>query len=67
MALPFDPHAAEREKWRAFPRARPDSVVAPGPGQRSVWDFPRPPRIEPVPATTIFMGLTVPGERHLIG
>jgi uncharacterized protein (DUF427 family) len=24
--------------------------VQPGPGQESVWDFPRPPRVEPVPA-----------------
>jgi uncharacterized protein (DUF427 family) len=24
--------------------------VRPGPGQLSVWDFPRPPRLEPVPA-----------------
>ncbi len=23
--------------------------VAPGPGQESVWDYPRPPRVEPVP------------------
>ena len=51
MAQPIDPHAAEREKWRAFPRVRPSAVVVPGPGQRSVWDFPRPPRMEPVPAT----------------
>jgi uncharacterized protein (DUF427 family) len=49
MAGPFDPHAAEREKWRAFPRVRPANIVPPGPGQRSVWDFPRPPRVEPVP------------------
>lgn len=21
----------------------------PGPGQESVWDYPRPPRLEPVP------------------
>lgn len=27
---------------------RPSHAVAPGPGQVSVWDFPRPPRIEPV-------------------
>ena len=25
----------------------PPSRVAPGPGQESVWDYPRPPRIEP--------------------
>ena len=23
--------------------------IAPGPGQESVWDYPRPPRIERVP------------------
>jgi uncharacterized protein (DUF427 family) len=23
--------------------------VTPGPGQESVWDYPRPPRVEPVP------------------
>jgi uncharacterized protein (DUF427 family) len=23
--------------------------IAPGPGQESVWDYPRPPRIEPTP------------------
>jgi uncharacterized protein (DUF427 family) len=27
---------------------RPDRI-APGPGQESVWDYPRPPRVEPVP------------------
>ncbi len=25
---------------------RPANIVAPGPGQESVWDFPRPPRVE---------------------
>ncbi|HYV61011.1 MAG TPA: DUF427 domain-containing protein [Acidimicrobiia bacterium] len=29
--------------------ARRDSV-APGPGQESVWDYPRPPQVEPVTA-----------------
>ncbi|MEM6329046.1 MAG: DUF427 domain-containing protein [Planctomycetota bacterium] len=28
---------------------RPEPVV-PGPGQESVWDYPRPPRLEPVEA-----------------
>ncbi len=23
--------------------------IPPGPGQESVWDYPRPPRVEPVP------------------
>lgn len=41
-------YAAEREKWRNFPRVRPSGIVAPGPGQESVWDYPRPPRVEAV-------------------
>lgn len=35
------------EKWRAFPRERPRQIEIPGPGQESVWDYPRPPRVEP--------------------
>lgn len=31
-----------------MPPARP---IPPGPGQRSVWDFPRPPALEPVGET----------------
>jgi len=27
----------------------PGDRIAPGPGQESVWDYPRPPRVEPVP------------------
>ncbi len=38
---------AEVEKWRNFPRERPKYTVPPGPGQESVWDYPRPPRVEP--------------------
>jgi len=37
-----------RAKWRFTGSERPDFARAPGVGQRSVWDFPRPPRIEPV-------------------
>ena len=35
--------------------------VDPGPGQESVWDYPRPPRVEPVPARVrvIVDGLTI--------
>lgn len=28
--------------------SRPKNAVTPGPGQESVWDYPRPPRVEPV-------------------
>ena len=45
---PDDP-AAERERWRNVRRERPASPAVPGPGQESVWDYPRPPRLEPVP------------------
>jgi len=31
-----------------MPDSRP-TRVAPGPGQESVWDYPRPPRVEAVP------------------
>ena len=27
----------------------PDRRIAPGPGQESVWDYPRPPRVEALP------------------
>lgn len=36
-----------RGKWRYTGAERPPFADAPGPGQESVWDFPRPPRIEP--------------------
>jgi uncharacterized protein (DUF427 family) len=29
--------------------AAPPPRIEPGPGQESVWDYPRPPRVEPVP------------------
>ena len=32
---------------RPGPAAVPATRIVPGPGQQSVWDFPRPPRIEP--------------------
>jgi uncharacterized protein (DUF427 family) len=48
MSDPTD-EATRREvlRWRTAARERP--VPEPtGPGQESVWDYPRPPRIEPV-------------------
>ena len=35
------------EKWRNLKRERPAHVEVAGPGQESVWDYPRPPRVEP--------------------
>ena len=43
-------YRAEQEKWRKVVRGRPAEIIAPGPGQESVWDYPRPPRVEPVTA-----------------
>lgn len=34
--------------------------IEPGPGQESVWDYPRPPRVEPVSETVT---VTLGGER----
>jgi uncharacterized protein (DUF427 family) len=42
---------AARAAWRWRGQERPPWAEEPGPGQRSVWDFPRPPRIEPVAET----------------
>jgi uncharacterized protein (DUF427 family) len=36
---------AARAQWRWQGTVRPPFAVAPGPGQISVWDFPRPPRL----------------------
>jgi uncharacterized protein (DUF427 family) len=36
---------AARDHWQWRGAARPPFAVAPQPGQTSVWDFPRPPRI----------------------
>jgi uncharacterized protein (DUF427 family) len=34
-----------RRKWRYRGEERPGFAIPPGPGQESVWDYPRPPRI----------------------
>jgi len=36
---------AARGLWQHTGQARPSFAVAPGPGQESVWDYPRPPRL----------------------
>ena len=41
---------AARSHWRFRGQQRPDFAEVPGPGEESVWDFPRPPRIEAVQA-----------------
>jgi uncharacterized protein (DUF427 family) len=43
-----DVYARERERWRNARRERPLRIEPTGPGEESVWDYPRPPRIEVV-------------------
>jgi uncharacterized protein (DUF427 family) len=38
-----------RRCWRYTGDERPPFAIEPGPGQESVWDYPRPPRIVPDP------------------
>lgn len=38
-----------RGGWRYGGQERPPFAIAPGEGQESVWDYPRPPRLEPDP------------------
>jgi len=42
-----------RRKWRYTGVARPAFAASPAQGQISVWDFPRPPRIESVDKTLL--------------
>lgn len=38
---------AARQHWQYDGSQRPPFADKPGPGQESVWDYPRPPRLEP--------------------
>ncbi len=38
---------AARDKWVNIGARRPAFAVEPGPGQESVWDYPRPPAVVP--------------------
>ena len=58
---PEDHLHPQRERWRRAPRRRPEAIEKPGPGQQSVWDFPRPPRVEAAskPVRVEFAGVEV--------
>ncbi len=47
MKHPPDWLRAARDHWQWRGDKRPPFAVTPGPGQSSVWDFPRPPRLAP--------------------
>ncbi len=36
--------------WKFSGNSRPPIAVEPGPGQESVWDYPRPPALDPLAA-----------------
>jgi len=38
---------AARSRWRYTGAVRPEFAIVPAQGQESVWDYPRPPRIDP--------------------
>lgn len=42
---PHSDVSAQGARWRHRGQARPSFAVEPGPGQESVWDYPRPPVI----------------------
>ncbi len=41
-----DPRTGSRFGWRYVGNQRPPFAVTPKPGKESVWDYPRPPRLE---------------------
>lgn len=44
---------AARAHWRYRGEERPPWAETPGPDQESVWDYPRPPRVEPITARLV--------------
>ena len=44
---------AARDKWINTGAARPPFAHQPGPGQESVWDYPRPPAVRPDPRLVV--------------
>jgi uncharacterized protein (DUF427 family) len=46
MALITEEDKRERRGWRYYGQERPVFAVSPREGQESVWDYPRPPRVE---------------------
>lgn len=48
MAQRPRPIAEEVARWASVRHFRPADIPTPGPGQESVWDYPRPPRLESV-------------------
>ncbi len=70
MARIPDSVRAARAAWSRPGRPQPalDQIVPPGPGQESVWDFPRPPRLEAWTqrVRVEFGGLTIADSRQTL-
>lgn len=68
MASEFDRIAAARAQWHWRGQSRPPFADAPGPGQTSVWDFPRPPALAPDPREVVvhWGGLEVARTRRAL-
>ena len=47
MKSPDEATLAARASWTNRGTARPEFAIEPEHGQRSVWDFPRPPALQP--------------------
>lgn len=45
--------AADALGWANTGRQRPAFAMTPGPGQESVWDYPRPPQLVPDPREVV--------------
>ncbi len=59
---------AARAKWRWRGQERPAFAAPTGPGQTSVWDFPRPPRLAPESREVVvhWMGREVARTRRAV-
>lgn len=57
-----------REKWKHTGASRPQFAVEPGAGQESVWDYPRPPRLQRDKrhVEVVAGGVTIADTRHAI-
>lgn len=70
MARIPDSIRAARAAWSRPGRPKPalEHVVPPGPGQQSVWEFPRPPLLEPWPqrVRVEFGGVTIADSTHTL-
>ena len=61
-------HFVQQARARQLAAPRPANIVQPGPGQESVWDFPRPPRVEPVGerVNVIAFGIAIADSTHVL-